>query len=280
MKLFQSIQKHIPLLLIALIASGLLFHYTGKYGVSICVDCVNYMEAANSIKNGLGYSNCAGELMNHFPPFYSLLLAFSSQISGIDVADIGIWFNMCCLCVFLLFSFRLLLDWTHHRVISIIGVLWLLTTPMMFVFNTNQTEPFFLAALSVIVYRLLQPNKSVTAHILIGVLLAAMTLTRYAGVCFIAGTLLFILIENWGQLKKTALFAFIILTPFILSFIIWKWYTSQASANITSRAILFHFVSDQHWHELWLTIRSFFFNNTVSFYCLLVLLFFPLYPLP
>ena len=173
MKLFQSIQKNIPFLLIAITASALLSYYTGKYGVSICVDCVNYMEAANSIKNGLGYSNCAGELMNHFPPFYSILLAATSFISGIDVADIGIVLNICCLCVFLYFSYRVLLYWTQHRAISIVSTLWLLTTPMMFVFNANQTEPFFLAVLSGIVYTLLKPNKNFKSHLFIGILLAA-----------------------------------------------------------------------------------------------------------
>ncbi len=274
MKLFQSIQKNIPFLLIAITASALLSYYTGKYGVSICVDCVNYMEAANSIKNGLGYSNCAGELMNHFPPFYSILLAAASFISGIDVTDIGIVLNICCLCVFLYFSYRVLLYWTQHRAISIVSTLWLLTTPMMFVFNANQTEPFFLAVLSGIVYTLLKPNKNFKSHLFIGILLAAMTLTRYAGVCFIAGAVLYIFIENWGNFKKISLFTLCAITPFLLSFLVWKWYTSHSNANITSRAILFHFVSSQHWHELWLTIKSFFFNNTISFYCLLLLLFF------
>ena len=252
-----------------------LMHFTNLHGVSVCVDCQTYIEGARSLSSGHDYCYCNGQFINHFPPLYSFQLAVFSLILHQEPNEIGLIFNCFYLFVFVFFSFKTLVLLTENKWISLLGIILLLTSPFIFLFNTYLSEVPFLGFMMIYVFISLTRSNSPIQYMWIGILLSLMTLTRFAGIVFIGVSILQIIAKPNLSLKEKTFRGFSLILPFILIIFSWKTYAHQfQNKDLTSRNIFFHPVSNTHWHEFFLSIKSLFFNNSVSFIslCLLFLM--------
>ena len=80
--------------------AALLFLYTTPYGVGLTNDSSAYFGGARSLLAGRGYVRIGGDglprAITHFPPFYSIVLAAVSRVTGADVKVTAKWVNLCC----------------------------------------------------------------------------------------------------------------------------------------------------------------------------------------
>ncbi len=78
---------------IAFIASLLFLHIVQSNNLGFSQDSMAYWEGAKNIKAGNGYIFDTGEFINHWPPFYSLILAITSYITNTEVIYTGIFLH-------------------------------------------------------------------------------------------------------------------------------------------------------------------------------------------
>jgi hypothetical protein len=269
-----SIKEIITVITIVIICSGLLRYFTQIHNISVCVDCQSYIEAARSITQGNGYRNCNGDFINHYPPLYSYQLAGLSIITNQSAENIGLVFNCLWLGIFIFFSFLILKILTKNYWVSLIGLIVLLTSPFIFLFNSYLSEVPFLGMMMIYFFLSIRNSTMKYEYIWIGTLVGLMALTRFAGVVLLGISLLQIITKP-SKLKEKSLSALMLVLPFLAIILAWKVYSIQLQSNeLTSRSLIFHAISKTHWHEFYLSIKSLLFNNTVSFISLSVLVLF------
>ena len=82
------------------VIAAALFLYTTPFGVGLTNDSAAYIGGARSLMAGQGYVRIGGDGLprpiSHFPPFYSLVLAGASRITGQDPLVTAKWVNLCC----------------------------------------------------------------------------------------------------------------------------------------------------------------------------------------
>ena len=276
MKQFLNTSKRdiLTLIVISIISSWLLNYFTQIHNLSVCVDCQNYIEAARSITQGNGYRNCNGDFINHYPPLYSYQLAGLSIITNRSAENIGLIFNCLWLGIFIFFSFLILKILTKNYWVSLIGLIVLLTSPFIFLFNSYLSEVPFLGMMVIYFFLSIRSSTLKNEYLWIGILVGIMTLTRFAGVVLLGISVLQIITKPL-KLKEKSLSALMLVLPFLAIILAWKVYSVQLQSNeITSRSLIFHPISKTHWHEFYLSIKSLLFNNTVSFISLSVLVLF------
>ena len=80
--------------------SAVLFLYCTPFGVGLTTDSSAYIGGARSILAGKGYVRIGGDGLprpiTHFPPFYSIVLAAVSRVTGSDPLITAKWVNLCC----------------------------------------------------------------------------------------------------------------------------------------------------------------------------------------
>ena len=80
--------------------AGALFLYCTPFGVGLTNDSSAYIGGARSLLAGRGYVRIGGDglprAITHFPPFYSIVLAGVSRVTGQDPLIAAKWVNLCC----------------------------------------------------------------------------------------------------------------------------------------------------------------------------------------
>lgn len=77
------------------LAGILLIHYaTANYGPGVGTDGALQLSTADNLLRGQGFVDYAGSPFVRWPPLYPLLLAFLSQLSGINTLEVGWILNM------------------------------------------------------------------------------------------------------------------------------------------------------------------------------------------
>ena len=95
-------KKSVYLILMILLCAGAaaLFLYCTPFGVGLTNDSSAYIGGARSLLAGKGYVRIGGDglprAITHFPPFYSIVLAGISRMTGQDPLITAKWVNLVC----------------------------------------------------------------------------------------------------------------------------------------------------------------------------------------
>lgn len=230
-------------ILFPLMALGLFLLVTKNYHLGITTDSVSYLEGAKNISKGNGYVDNNEELINHWPPFYSVSLAIVTTVFSIDVQSAALVLNALCIVsivvVFLSLGERLNL---HVTVRGILCCLLLFARPNE-VFLFAWSEGLFILQLLIIVFLLLRYRKTkALKHLLFAGFLAGLSiLTRYAAAGFIAGFCVWLFYNEVGwRLKLKTVLAFML--PILLCFTSWFLYSASFHQQSIDRPLSMHLV--------------------------------------
>jgi hypothetical protein len=155
------------LALILLAALFLRFAPVALYGMPVSYDAPFHISAAEAVKENQSlplYDFSAGKRLNNYPPFYHLLLAEISLLSGISVFSLGMFLlplfsSLVCLTVFLLVS-RL-----FGKGEGLIAALLLALMPLLITNSYDSPENFAFFILPVIPLLLLRGRKAAAAFL-------------------------------------------------------------------------------------------------------------------
>lgn len=210
--------------LISCAGIGLVLYATSRYGAALSPDAAGYAGAARNLLAGKGLLTYEGQPLVEQPPVYPLLLALVAWLVRSDPVAIVPAVNAALLAGTLALTGVMLTRHVQHAAIRWIALIWLLTTaPVRGVMWHLLTEPLFVFLVTLwllladfVLFR--YANKgNVWGVILLGIVAALATLTRYVGMALIASGVLLLLFDRrkqWRErLWQSALFASVAAMP-------------------------------------------------------------------
>ena len=173
------------------------------FGLEVQNDSCSYVRGALSLQQGLGFTY-AGKYLNHFPAGLSVVYASLSSLFHVSIFNVALWFHI--LCIFLL---GLLLKTIFDLIqiappLQILGLLlYLFSAPVWNISTKLLTELpslVLLTACSLLLFRYLKNDRKTVLLPLLGFLLGAGIIFRFAMIGFLAGFLLVVFWQhrfNW-----------------------------------------------------------------------------------
>lgn len=231
---------------------------TSYYDLGVSPDSTVYMEVAeNFIRNGR-FTDFNGKFVTHFPPMYPMALATISDLFGVKVLVAANYFSAAALFLSILLANLLFIKWQFSTRSIILSNIFLLISPAFGVFLMLWSESLFILILLILLLLMVGWVETRRSTFLIagGIVAGLLLLTRYAGIGFVAGIILYMAFERGtgisSKLKSTVLFS-------IFTFLLpagWLLYSSNYSTNPTNRTPVFHLISADHLQGLLTTIAS------------------------
>jgi 4-amino-4-deoxy-L-arabinose transferase-like glycosyltransferase len=249
LKKFPSISA----LLIPLgIAGSIFMGWLTPFGVGIYVDSLYYVSSARSLVAGIGMGRVTGlgvfKPMTHYPPFYSLVLAFF-RLLGLPELTSARWISMAAFGLTIILVGLIVYQRTHSRFFSLFcAILILVSNPILRNFSWAMTEPLYiLLMLASLLYFATYIRTTLRRWLILAAIFASLALlTRYVGFALV-GALSLVLILNrqisWRRhLQELAIFLSITLIPTLL-WLLRNWLVSE---TLTNRAIVWHPISNEN----------------------------------
>ncbi|MBU6324048.1 MAG: hypothetical protein KJS92_01050 [Bacteroidetes bacterium] len=218
-------------------------------GPAVTPDSVAYREVALNILHGYGPVNNQGQLVNHWPPLYPAVLALSAFITGLTIQSSALLLQGALCFLYLMLLFRIGRQCQLPPLSRMLLVLLVCLLPGMFNFSRQMSEGLF----NTLLLALLSLGMDYEQHprpMLMGFLAGLLFLNRYAGMAFVAGTGLFILIAAFPRpermILRASLFA---LTPTIM---MGGWMLTEQlmHAGHFNRVTVFHAIPAYKWMSL------------------------------
>ena len=248
------LKRDLPAAVLTAMAGFLAIVWITRRGMAVSFDSIIYLGVAKNILSGRGFNIISDDYLtvalNHFPPFFPVLLAAGAKLFGKDPegAARGLNVTLFVLNVSLFyFSMRRLnprLFWT-----AVAGSFFMLTSAAMLqIHATVWSEPAFLFFSFLSLYLLGEYLERRGMLFLVASSVAAgiAALTRYAGVALIAagiGALLFCRHQKAAGKGRDCLIFLALSAPALL---FWLLRNVQAAGAITNRALSFHPVTLGH----------------------------------
>lgn len=229
---------------IGIIFTVLFLYITKPYNLAASPDSISYIEVARNFAEGKGIVDTQGELVNHWPPIYPVLLGFSAFVSGLNVLDVGIYFNLFFILLYGVLFFFILKKLKIGKIFRVTFLILLLfsipTTEFLFFLS----DGLFVTILTLVLFILMDwiKAKSNINLLLAGLFSGFLLLTRYAGIGFVVGFALYILLSSKSLMRKGLLQLFIYLFPIGLLVLAWAGYTLSFESNVVDRTIALHFI--------------------------------------
>ena len=227
-------------------AAAALFLYSTPFGVGLTNDSSAYIGGARSLLAGKGYVRIGGDGLprpiTHFPPFYSIVLAGVSRITGQDPLITAKWVNLCCAVLNqALFVTVLLLLTGSGLIVFLGGIAFLCAGPVLQgqIYGLSEALylTLFLAALALSLKAV--RSRKPWLWLLIGLLSGALVLTRYAGFAAAGGTAVFILCVL-PDAKERVSSLLLYLAGLALPLGIWLLKGSRDGGSAVNRAVSLH----------------------------------------
>ena len=229
------------------------------------MDSVSYLEGANNILKGKGFVNDDGQLINHWPPFFSVMLALFSLILNIEPIQSGIILNASLIFGTIIILKKILDLFNVRSLFSFLAILSILLSAPMKVFLWYLSEGLFIFLLLIVLYFILLWHTSPNLKHLIfaGILSGLLLLTRFAGVSFIFTFLLIIFYHSETYFNKLKNLASYILPIFLIA-IPWLVYASLMKENPQDREFAIHIISTEKLYQIYSVIKYWFVGNYFS----------------
>lgn len=229
-------------------------------------DSMSYLEVANSIESGKGVTNANGQIVNHWPPLFSLLLALISKITISGVFDAGIILQVCLFYCFVLFYLLVLRELKiNFKPIIFSGIL-LIVAQVSINFIYYLSEGLFLVLLLLSFYFFLKwLNADKLKYLLFSAFICGLFfLTRYAGIAFIGCLMFFLLFLQRGNPTYRLKNFLIFFGVFLMVIFPWFLYQSTFDENSVSREFSVHIIPLSKVLDLLITFTYWFLGSTLA----------------
>ncbi len=237
---------YIVLMVLMCAAAAALFLYSTPFGLGLTNDSSAYIGGARSILAGKGYVRIGGDglprAITHFPPFYSVVLAGVSKITGRDPLQTAKTVNLICAVLSQALFMTALLLLTGSRTGAVIGgITFLCAGPVLQAHVYGLSEALYLTLfLSVFILSLKAARESRTVlWLAAGVLAGALTLTRYAGLAVLGAVSVYILCVIPARRQRFTGLA-LYLSGFLCVFGIWLLLEDRNGGSAVNRAVSLH----------------------------------------
>jgi 4-amino-4-deoxy-L-arabinose transferase-like glycosyltransferase len=239
------------------------------------------MEVAKSIEMGHGVTNGNGQIVYHWPPLFSMLLAFISKITGFGVFKAGIILQVCLFYAYILFYLLILRELKISFKLIIFSGILLIVSQASINFIHYLSEGLFIVLLLLNFYLFLKwrNHKKLKYLIFSAFLCGLIFLTRYAGIAFIGCFLFFLLFLQRGILAYRLRNFLLYFSIFILVVLPWFLYQSTFEENNVTREIGVHLISPSKLLDLLITFVYWFLGSTLARILFLGLVFLYIYQL-
>jgi hypothetical protein len=253
--LFATLRQLPPILLMLIplgAAGGVFMWWLTPFGVGIYVDSLYYVSSARNLIEGVGMGRVTGlgvyKPMTHYPPFYSLVLAFF-QLLGLPELVAARWISITTFGLTIILVGLIIYQRTHSRFFSLFSaILVLCSNPILRVFSWVMSEPLFIALVLLGLFLIGSYFRTSLRRwlILAAIFSSFALLTRYVGFALV-GALCLVVIGNlkisWNRrLQDLAIFLSITLVP-TLVWLVRNWIVSETLAN---RVIAWHPISREN----------------------------------
>lgn len=252
------------------LGGGILLASLLPHGIGLTSDSLLYLNGADSLQNGRGWSRPSGggvsDPITHFPPLYALTVAAASELEG-DTLQAA-WLVAILLFAGVIIACGAALIYVDRDpAAGVLAALVLAVSPVLLsVFSWAMSEPLFLLlgvlCLSSLVLGL---RKGSLGWILgAGATAALAYLARYIGVALIlTGGLLVFLRRGWTPGERVrALAAFG--APVVIGVAAWSARNAALTGTATNRTLVWHAVSLTKWKSplglIWTWILPFEFD--------------------
>jgi len=221
---------------------ALILILTSHYNLGATSDSINYIEIARNLKAGNGFVNNTGIFVNHWPPLYQLVLATTSIIANLDPLEVGKYLQAILLGLSIL-VFNKIVDLKNVRSFPriFLNCLLLFSVPLN-VFVWFLSEGLFIFLLFscyyfILKWQLFQKNKLL---IIAGFLAGLLMVTRYAGLGFVGGILIYLFFFQKKYLKDKVVNCVIFTLSFLPFLVAWFSYSLYKSNDLAHRSFTFH----------------------------------------
>ena len=241
-------KKSLFLVLILLFCgfAAALFLYSTPFGVGLTNDSSAYIGGARSLLEGRGYVRIGGDglprAITHFPPFYSIILACFSKITGQDPLAAAKIVNLCCSVLNQLLFMTALLILTGSRTTAVIGGFsFLCAGPVLQANCYGLSEALYLTLFLCIFILSVKTarNGKTGVWALIGLLTGALVLTRYAGLAVFGASLVYILCVV-PAVRQRILGILLYLAGFALPVGFWLMNENRNGGSAVNRTVSLH----------------------------------------
>jgi hypothetical protein len=251
----------IPLILLGLIGAVFMAWLT-PHGVGIYVDSLSYISSARNLLTGIGMGRVTGlgvfKPMTHYPPFYSLVLAFL-DLCGLPSLDAARWISIAAFTGTIILVGIIVYQRTRSKFFSLLSALLVLSSNVVLrIYSWAMTEALYMMLLLLTLVFLARYLGTPARRwlILTAVTASLALLTRYVGFALLGAISLALLANcchGWRRrLGDLGLFVSISVLP-TLVWLIRNWLSSETLAN---RIVTWHPVSTENLQFLMKSLLS------------------------
>ncbi|SFU43882.1 Dolichyl-phosphate-mannose-protein mannosyltransferase [Pustulibacterium marinum] len=248
----KSILPHLIILLAAFVYTFVM----SSFGVGIFADSVFFYQAADNILKHNGIVDYAGNLINHWPPLYAIVLALIKKITGANLSNAAFYLNIISIIgngyLFWLVLKTLKLK-ENTIILSLFSLLFSIpfsTTYTMFLSETLFI-PLFLATMLFFLKWI--NEKKLKFLIIAGCFSGLCFLTRYATAGIVAGIMIYILFSKPRKKLQTLFNLAFYTIPIILCYMVWNLYCYSKMETGNDRDLVFHIIDS---HKIFTTVKT------------------------
>jgi 4-amino-4-deoxy-L-arabinose transferase-like glycosyltransferase len=239
--------------LVALGIAGVIFMaWLTPHGVGIYVDSLSYVSSARNLVAGFGMGRLTGlgvlKPMTHYPPFYSLVLAFFHLLGSPELSTAR-WLSSLAFGFTIVLAGLIIFQRTRSYFFSIfIAILFLLSNPILRNFSWAMTEPLYivLMLLGFLLLGLYLLNPDKRWLFLTAIIASCALLTRYVGFSLVSAFGIVLLVNRQldlrHRLKHLGIFLAIVLVPTLI-WLVRNWMISE---TLTNRILNWHPISSEN----------------------------------
>lgn len=218
-----------------------------RLGVGMSADSTAYINAANNLLAGRGYTIQTGidelEPLTHFPPLFPTLLAIVGSL-GFDPSGAARWLNLVLFAVNIVLMGLIITTYTDKPTwVPALGSHFLLTsTAMLHIHSMAWTEPLFILSSLLGLYLLgMYIEIPKTSFLLASSIVVALGfLDRYIGVALVVAGFIGITLLGKKALARRLVDGLIFATSSSLPMLLWLIRNLGVAGNTTNRQIVFH----------------------------------------
>lgn len=208
-----------------------------NFNLGVSTDSIQYINIAKNISLG-------EEISNHWPPLYPILLLLSSKLLGMEFSYVGVYLNMFLLVLLAYVYIQILkLLKFDNLLISFFPLLLLLSSPMEVSIFFLSELPFITFLMGIVLCFMLWDINHLKHYLLLASILSLiLVLTRYAGIGFIGGFIIIIMLHDNIKIVNVIRNLLIYLLPILMGLFLWYWFCVSMNTNPTDRDLAVHFI--------------------------------------
>lgn len=260
--------------LLAFCATLLLWFIIQPYQLGFTPDSMSYLEVASNIKLGNGITNNNGELVNHWPPLFSILIAFISKLTNTETILAGTVLQLSLYYAFIVFFMSILRQLKVNTKLIILSGILIGISPVSANFLNFLSEGLFLVLmlLSFLFFHKWINNSKLTYLISSAIFCGLFLLTRYAGIAFVAGYMFYILFFQKEKfiVRARTIFIYLVIIGLVIS--PWLFYQSTFDPQIEGRKLAIHIITFSKLLDFFITVSFWFLGSILDRFLFVMLL--------